>query len=169
MLLLWTAIPRTPPYTLQPDAAQRFAEVKAAYQALTDPGARAAYEQTQRVRNDSHQAVPCPPRHTCALRVVTTTNHVAPKTHVQGGGGFGGWQDPLRSYGTGSTWRPSGQPRSPPEESYTFDQMLNDLGKELNDWSSQRRAKKGGREKSLWEELADIGEEFVEALEEVGD
>lgn len=46
--------------------------------------------------------------------------------------------------------------------------MLNDLGKELNDWSAKRRKEKGGQEKSLWEELADIGEEFVEALEEVG-
>lgn len=70
--------------------------------------------------------------------------------------------------------------RPPPaEDAYSFDQMVNDLGKEFSSWSEQRRAKagRGGsssgssgsstRERSLWEELADLGEELVDALEEV--
>ncbi len=67
----------------------------------------------------------------------------------------------------------AGSTRPPPsqEDTYTFDQMMNDLGKEFSAWSAQRKSKSGGknegREKSLWEELADLGEELVDALEEV--
>lgn len=54
--------------------------------------------------------------------------------------------------------------------------MLRDLEKELSSYAAERQRKRataagGGAAsapKSLWEELFDIGEEFVEFLEQVG-
>lgn len=49
--------------------------------------------------------------------------------------------------------------------------MLRDLDKELSAFArerQQKRAASGGAPKSLWEELYDIGEEFVDFLEQVG-
>lgn len=45
--------------------------------------------------------------------------------------------------------------------------MLRDLDKELSEFARERR-QKGGAPKSLWEELYDIGGEFVDFLEQVG-
>lgn len=52
--------------------------------------------------------------------------------------------------------------------------MLRDLDKELSAFARERREKRaaaggggGGAPKSLWEELYDIGEEFVDFLEQV--
>ena len=50
--------------------------------------------------------------------------------------------------------------------------MLRDLDQELLNYSQQRQQARGaGRAtgpKSLWDELYDIGEEFVDFLEQVG-
>ena len=49
--------------------------------------------------------------------------------------------------------------------------MLRDLDKELSAFARERRERRGGggsgAPKSLWEELYDIGEEFVDFLEQV--
>ncbi len=51
--------------------------------------------------------------------------------------------------------------------------FIRDLEKELGDYSKERKATAssssgtGGTMKGLWEEVADIGEEFVEFLEQV--
>lgn len=49
--------------------------------------------------------------------------------------------------------------------------MLRDLDKELSAFARERQQKRatsgGGAPKSLWEELYDIGEEFVDFLEQV--
>ena len=34
---------------------------------------------------------------------------------------------------------------------------MKDLDKELNSWVSEKKIKEGGKPKSLWEELEDIG------------
>ncbi|KAM7259426.1 hypothetical protein ACFE04_015167 [Oxalis oulophora] len=49
------------------------------------------------------------------------------------------------------------------EEFYGFEDLFKDLQEEFQNWESS--ASPQGKPKSLWEELADIGEEFVEFLE----
>ncbi|XP_065879731.1 chaperone protein dnaJ 8, chloroplastic isoform X1 [Euphorbia lathyris] len=49
------------------------------------------------------------------------------------------------------------------EEFYGFGDFFRDLQEEFQNWESS--ASSQGKPKSLWEELADIGEEFVEFLE----
>ncbi|XP_077217101.1 chaperone DnaJ-domain superfamily protein isoform X2 [Tasmannia lanceolata] len=49
------------------------------------------------------------------------------------------------------------------EEFYGFEDFFRDLQKEFQNWEAS--ADSQGKPKSLWEELADIGEEFVEFLE----
>ncbi|PSC76658.1 glycosyltransferase family 77 [Micractinium conductrix] len=77
-------------------------------------------------------------------------------------------------YGGGSSG--GGQRWTPPEPDYSFSDLLRDLDKELSDYAAKRRSKataseaaagpgRAGAPKSLWEELYDIGEEFVEFLE----
>lgn len=50
---------------------------------------------------------------------------------------------------------------------YCAENLINDLGKEWSEYSRQRSETSSDGPKSLWEELADIGEEFVEFLEKV--
>ncbi|KAL5973395.1 hypothetical protein ACLOJK_030045 [Asimina triloba] len=49
------------------------------------------------------------------------------------------------------------------EEFYGFEDFFRDLQKEFQNWEADTSSQ--GKPKSLWEELADIGEEFVEFLE----
>lgn len=58
----------------------------------------------------------------------------------------------------------SGSPRTQEEEEfYGFGDFFRDLQEEFQNWEAN--ASSQGKPKSLWEELAEIGEEFVEFLE----
>jgi DnaJ-class molecular chaperone len=57
------------------------------------------------------------------------------------------------------------------EDFYGFTDFLRDLDKEIDNYATKRRAKRPGGDtqgapKSLWEEMADLGEEFLEFLED---
>jgi len=57
------------------------------------------------------------------------------------------------------------------EDFYGFTDFLRDLDKEIDNYATRRRAKRPGGDtqgapKSLWEEMADLGEEFLEFLED---
>ncbi|KAM7501867.1 hypothetical protein LguiB_000771 [Lonicera macranthoides] len=57
----------------------------------------------------------------------------------------------------------SGYKRAEDEEFYGFEDFFKDLQEEFQNWEAS--ASSQAKPKSLWEELADIGEEFVEFLE----
>lgn len=66
----------------------------------------------------------------------------------------------------------TGQYNKQQEDFYGFTDFLRDLDKEIDSYATKRRAKRpggGGTQgvpKSLWEEMADLGEEFLEFLED---
>mmetsp|Transcript_5198 Transcript_5198/g.14914 ORF Transcript_5198/g.14914 Transcript_5198/m.14914 type:complete len:312 (-) Transcript_5198:1045-1980(-) len=79
------------------------------------------------------------------------------------GGGFD-WANPFGSSSSGSSGGSSSagrQKQQSEEPFYGFTEFFGDLEKE---WG-ERKKRRGKEEASLWEELADIGEEFVEFLE----
>ncbi|GAB2274402.1 hypothetical protein Dimus_009168 [Dionaea muscipula] len=56
-----------------------------------------------------------------------------------------------------------GQSTQPEEDFYGFGDLLRDLQEEFRNWEANVASQ--GKPRSLWEELAEIGEEFVEFLE----
>lgn len=100
----------------------------------------------------------------------------APGSGASGWGGYQSGSSTSSGYGRASSYQ--GQQRwQPPEPDYSFGDMLRDLEKELSSYAAERQRKRssaatgggGGSAsvpKSLWEELYDIGEEFVEFLEQ---
>ncbi|CAN6471689.1 unnamed protein product [Victoria cruziana] len=68
------------------------------------------------------------------------------------------YQDRQTGYSTGSYSRNKQE-----EEFYGFEDFFRDLQTEFRNWEANISSQ--GKPKSLWEELADIGEEFVEFLE----
>ena len=79
-------------------------------------------------------------------------------------GGVGG-RRPRSASSAGAAGAP---PRAQPtEEFYGLGDFFKDLGDDLDRIAEKRKERTGRREAtSLWEELADLGEEFVEFLEE---
>ncbi|KAL4527428.1 hypothetical protein Ndes2526B_g08884 [Nannochloris sp. 'desiccata'] len=77
-----------------------------------------------------------------------------------GGATSGGWGSSSTSQG-----QRRGASSSPPEDFYGLGDFFDDLGKELGEYSKRRAGPETAGPKSLWEELADIGEELVEFLE----
>jgi molecular chaperone DnaJ len=75
-----------------------------------------------------------------------------------GSAGFGGGGGSSSSSSSGSR---SGRKQQPEEEFYGFSAFFGDIERE---WKERRRRRQK-EPASLWEELADIGEEFVEFLE----
>ena len=147
---------------LQPDAEDRFMEAKKAYQQLLDDHERRG--------GGGGQA----------------RGGRASSSGSSGGGGAWGRG---AAYGPGVGAQPRGrsqQARPPPEEQYSFEDLLRDLDSELSGYAAAAAAARrkrsgasagggngtagsaGGGPNSLWEELFDIGEEFVEFLEKVG-
>ncbi|KAL4452530.1 hypothetical protein ABPG75_008192 [Micractinium tetrahymenae] len=139
-----------------PDARERFMEAKEAYQQLLD-------EKEGRAGRGAGGGAG------------STRGGTAP-----GGGASSSWGGYRSGGGSGYEQASSsyqGQQRwQPPEPDYTFGDMLRDLEKELSSYAAERQRKRGpaagagaggaGAPKSLWEELFDIGEEFVEFLEQ---
>ena len=124
------------------DAAVRFNEVKQAYNVLIDETSRREYDRASRARRAS-------------------------------GGGTdwarewaqGASRRASSSSSSSSSWS-SSSTRKPKEEEefYGFAQFFADLEAELEDKAKKRP--KDAPPKTLWEELFEIGEEFVEFLEE---
>ena len=119
------------------DASTRFNEVKEAYNVLIDPKLRAAYDDAA----SGTSRGPSASDWTDAWSRATSGSRAS-------------------SASTGA--RRSQQPQ-PEEEFYGFKDFFADLEKELAAREAKRPA--GAAPKSLWEELYDIGEEFVDFLE----
>jgi curved DNA-binding protein CbpA len=124
-----------PDVNKSPDASTRFNEVKEAYNVLIDPKLRAAYDDAA----SSTSRGPSASDWTDAWSRATSGSRAS-------------------SASTGA--RRSQQPE---EEFYGFKDFFADLEKELAAREAKRPA--GAAPKSLWEELYDIGEEFVDFLE----
>lgn len=75
------------------------------------------------------------------------------------------WDDLFRGGGSGSAAEPAKRAQRAAEEAfYSIGDFWRDMERDLG----ERRARKGrAQPASLWEELADLGEEFVEFLEQV--
>jgi len=78
--------------------------------------------------------------------------------------GSGGWGD-FSGWGSTSSSSTSGRrPTQQEEEFYGLEQFFTDLEKEFESWSKSK--KDSGKPMSLWEELAAVGEELVDYLED---
>ena len=82
------------------------------------------------------------------------------------GGGLN-WDDLFRGGGAGAAGG-AGDPaqraqRAAEEAFYSFGDFFRDVER---DFGERRAKRRGGQPASLWEELADLGEEFVEFLEQ---
>ncbi|KAF5836334.1 hypothetical protein DUNSADRAFT_6061 [Dunaliella salina] len=86
--------------------------------------------------------------------------------------GFGSSRDwsSFGSTASGTGTRGAGaRPRqAQPEDNYTFEDFMRDLDKEVSSWAKERSKAASPQDKpgSLFEELAMVGEEFVEFLED---
>ncbi|GFH31668.1 J domain-containing protein, partial [Haematococcus lacustris] len=90
-----------------------------------------------------------------------------------GKGGASDWRSD--GYG-GSGGRTGGSRAQKPESSYSLEDLLRDLNNELSAWDKARRARKAARassssnsnksQKGLLEELTEVGEKFVDFLED---
>jgi molecular chaperone DnaJ len=142
-----------------PDAQARFMEAKSAFAALSDPEQRRAYDRRRRFFGGG-----------------------------EGGGGAGGGPGGFGGFGGsgGAGARPQQpRPQQPPEDFYGLSDFFRDLEREADGWRERRQERQRGRQQgassassasasasasaepaSLWEELAAIGEELVDYLEE---
>ncbi|KXZ43165.1 hypothetical protein GPECTOR_99g800 [Gonium pectorale] len=120
-----------------PDAQKRFMEVKVAYETLSDAKQRAEYDRRLRM------------------------GYSSAGSRAGSGSGFGGaspgagWGS-YGSYGTGPGYNQEPMPG--------LDDLVRELEKEFTAWANSRG--KGGRAKSLVEELEDLGGELLDFLEE---
>ncbi|EFN51472.1 hypothetical protein CHLNCDRAFT_140221 [Chlorella variabilis] len=87
----------------------------------------------------------------------------------------GGRRGQQAGAGGGTAYGQSSQPQQPrvSPESYSFGDLVRDLDRELSGYAQRRQqarasggATSAAAPKSLWEELYDIGEEFVDFLEQ---
>jgi curved DNA-binding protein CbpA len=124
-----------------PDAAERFNEVKSAYQTLSDPDARRRYDLLR--AGGGARARPSDPFSS----------------------GFGASARARSGPGPGPTpgaGRASARPQDEPF--YGFSDFWRDMEKEFEAFEKSRPDP--GKPRTLWEELGALGEEFVDFLEE---
>ena len=124
------------------DAAVRFNEVKQAYNVLIDETSRREYDRASSARRASSGADWAREWAQSASRRAASSS----------------------SYSSSSSSSYSSAPPPKEEEFYGFAQFFADLEAELEDKAKKRP--KDAPPKTLWEELFEIGEEFVEFLEE---
>lgn len=120
-----------------PDAAERFNEVKSAYQTLSDPDARRRYDLLR--AGGGARARPSDPFSS----------------------GFGARARPNPNPTTGAG---RASARSQEEPFYGFSDFWRDVEKEFEAFEKSRPDP--GKPRTLWEELGTLGEEFVDFLEE---
>jgi len=124
------------------DAAVRFNEVKQAYNVLIDETSRREYDRASSARRASSGTDWAREWAQSASRRASSSS----------------------SYSSSSSSSYSSAPPPKEEEFYGFAQFFADLEAELEDKAKKRP--KDAPPKTLWEELFEIGEEFVEFLEE---
>ncbi|CAI5506561.1 unnamed protein product [Closterium sp. Naga37s-1] len=125
-----------------PDAQERFVRIKQAYQTLTDPDAAANAKARAASQRQQQQWA-----------------RTSSSTRARGGYGaqwdadFSGPFDPF------DAWK---GPTNKPDDFYSLDDFFKDLQKDFEEKHKERGT---GKPKSLWEELADLGEDLVDFLE----
>ncbi|CAI5524311.1 unnamed protein product [Closterium sp. Naga37s-1] len=132
-----------------PDAQQRFVRIKQAYQTLTDPDAAANAKARAASQRQQQQWA----------RRNTSSSSSSSSSRARGGYGaqwdadFSGPFDPF------DAWK---GPTNKPDDFYSLDDFFKDLQKDFEEKQKERGT---GKPKSLWEELADLGEDLVDFLE----
>ncbi|GLC50072.1 hypothetical protein PLESTB_000339100 [Pleodorina starrii] len=124
-----------------PDAQKRFMEVKVAYETLSDSRQRAEYDRRLRMGGFG----------STGGRTGGSTS-----SSSYGGAASGGGWGPYGPYSTGPNFTRETVPG--------VDELVRELEKEFTAWVNSRS--KGGKEKSLLEELEDLGGELLDFLEE---
>ncbi|CAI6005224.1 unnamed protein product [Closterium sp. NIES-64] len=125
-----------------PDAQERFVRIKQAYQTLTDPDAAANAKARAASQRQQQQWA-----------------RSSSSTRARGGYGaqwdadFSGPFDPF------DAWKGL---KNKPDDFYSLDDFFKDLQKDFEEKQKERGT---GKPKSLWEELADLGEDLVDFLE----
>ncbi|CAI7846574.1 unnamed protein product, partial [Closterium sp. NIES-53] len=133
-----------------PDAQQQFVRIKQAYQTLTDPDAAANAKARAASQRQQQQ---------WARRNTSSSSSSSSSSRARGGYGaqwdadFSGPFDPF------DAWK---GPTNKPDDFYSLDDFFKDLQKDFEEKQKERGT---GKPKSLWEELADLGEDLVDFLE----
>ncbi|CAI5457752.1 unnamed protein product [Closterium sp. Yama58-4] len=125
-----------------PDAQARFVRIKQAYQTLTDPDAAAnakARAASQRQQQQWGRS---------------SSSRASGGFGAQWDADFSGPFDPF------DAWK---GPKNKPDDFYSLDDFFKDLQKEFEEKQKERGS---GKPKSLWEELADLGEDLSMKREE---
>ncbi|GJP33532.1 hypothetical protein CLOM_g18061 [Closterium sp. NIES-68] len=122
-----------------PDAQQRFVRIKQAYQTLTDPDAAANAKARAASQRQQQQW--------------NASSRARGGYSGQWDADFGAPFDPF------DAWK---GPANKPDDFYSLDDFFKDLQK---DFEEKQKERGGGKPKSLWEELADLGEDLVDFLE----
>ncbi|KAG2484922.1 hypothetical protein HYH03_016308 [Edaphochlamys debaryana] len=133
-----------------PDAQKRFMEVKVAYETLSDAKQRAEYDRRLRMGGFAGGAG----------RAGYGTGGAWGSSGASYGGssGFGGYGGYGPGAGAGGGYNAEPVPG--------LDELLKDLEKEFTAWVNQRSKARGGKARSLVEELEDLGGEFLDFLED---
>ncbi|CAI5475997.1 unnamed protein product [Closterium sp. Yama58-4] len=126
-----------------PDAQQRFVRIKQAYQTLTDPDAAANAKARAASQRQQQQWA----------RSSSSSNRARGGYGAQWDADFSGPFDPF------DAWK---GPKNKPDDFYSLDDFFKDLQK---DFEEKQKERGSGKPKSLWEELADLGEDLVDFLE----
>ncbi|CAI5511942.1 unnamed protein product [Closterium sp. Naga37s-1] len=134
-------LPSRPPSS---DAQERFVRIKQAYQTLTDPDAAANAKARDASQRQQQQ---------WARRNTSSSSRARGGYGAQWDADFSGPFDPF------DAWK---GPSNKPDDFYSLDDFFKDLQK---DFEEKQKERGSGKPKSLWEELADLGEDLVDFLE----
>ncbi|PNH07941.1 DnaJ subfamily B member 9 [Tetrabaena socialis] len=125
-----------------PDAQKRFMEVKVAYETLSDGKQRAEYDRR--------------------LRTGYGGSSSGSRAGSRAGSGYGGGSS---SSSAGGGWGSYGSgPGFTQEPLPNLDDLIRELEREFTAWATQQG--RGGKDKSLMDELEDLGGELLDFLEE---